>query len=162
AGEDPFGARELAAGDLQPFGADVRADAADGALGRFRAGLADLLELGDVFGPRRFLRGRGGDKAGQRAEREQEREWSGERTGHQLVASAVRRLPPRGSSRSSQAGVRQTRSPISSISAGSRTMRTTVASKRIAAVSPSPIWLTVATGAIANEAKTAAMIAAAP
>ena len=41
-------------------------------------------------------------------------------------------------------------------------MRTTVASSRIATVRPRPIWLTVATGAIAKEAKTAAMIAAAP
>ena len=41
-------------------------------------------------------------------------------------------------------------------------MRTTVASSRIATVSPRPIWLTVATGAVAKEAKTAAMIAAAP
>ena len=41
-------------------------------------------------------------------------------------------------------------------------MRTTVASSRIATVRPRPIWLTVATGAIAKETKTAAMIAAAP
>ncbi len=41
-------------------------------------------------------------------------------------------------------------------------MRTTVASRRMATVRPRPIWLTVATGAAAKEAKTAAMIAAAP
>ena len=51
---------------------------------------------------------------------------------------------------------------MSSIRAGRRTRRTTVASSRIATVSPTPIWLTVATGEVANEMKTAAMIAAAP
>ena len=56
----------------------------------------------------------------------------------------------RGSARSSQRGSHQTRSPISSISAGSRTMRTTVASRITATVSPTPSWLTVAIG-VAGE-----------
>jgi len=64
--------------------------------------------------------------------------------------------------RSSNGGTAQTRSPSSSISAGRRTIRTAVASSRIATVRPIPIWLTVAIGAAAKETKTAAMIAAAP
>ena len=51
-----------------------------------------------------------------------------------------------GSTRSRQRGSHQTRSPISSISAGRRTIRTTVASSRTATVSPTPSWLTVAIG----------------
>ena len=61
-------------------------------------------------------------------------------------------------------GRRQPPDPVadSSISAGSRTMRTTVASRMTATVRPTPSWLTVAIGAPAKTTKTAIMIAAAP
>ena len=67
----------------------------------------------------------------------------------------------RGSSRSSQAGVHQLRSPSRLIVAGTRTSRTTVASSRIATPSPKPSILIRVPDSVTKPRKTSTMIAAA-
>jgi Major Facilitator Superfamily len=67
----------------------------------------------------------------------------------------------RGSARSSQRGIHQFAPPRSCITAGTRTMRTTVASTRIAVAMPIPRSLRKTSSATTKARKTATMIAAA-
>ena len=65
-----------------------------------------------------------------------------------------------GSSRSSHPGSHQLARPISAIVAGTRTIRTTVASIAIAVASPSPIIFTNGDGSVTKLRKTTTMISA--
>ena len=66
-----------------------------------------------------------------------------------------------GSRRSSQAGSHQFHLPSSVIVAGTRTIRTTVASRTIATAMPKPSCLTTVSASVAKPRKTTTMIAAA-
>ena len=66
-----------------------------------------------------------------------------------------------GSSRSSQAGIHQFQRPMSSIAAGTKISRTSVASMKIANASPSPNSLITRSSLSRKERKTVTKIAAA-
>ena len=66
-----------------------------------------------------------------------------------------------GTARSSQAGIHQFQRPSIVIVAGTRTIRTRVASRAIATAIPTPSCLTTTSTSVAKPRKTATMIAAA-